>query len=101
MSHPLLKGALLSALLVGLLPGCGCGRPIVGQDAGVEDAGAEVDAGDAFDAGEPEVDAGAPDAGPKPQLAVRRLLPPRGSSAGGTAVLLEGAAFLRDFAGSG
>ena len=59
----------------------------------------EVDAG--FDAGQPVEDSGIPDAGPPPELRIRRLLPPRGSSSGGTPVLLEGSGFLRNFAPTG
>ena len=76
---------------------CNCNpKPVPdgGVDPVVEDAG--------FDAGSEEVDAGEPeDAGPPPMLKVTRLLPPRGASAGGTSVLIEGSAFLRDFAGTG
>ena len=68
-------------------------------DAGEPDASVEVDAG--FDAGIDVPDAGEEDAGPPPELRVTRLLPPRGASAGGTSVLLEGSAFLRDFAATG
>ena len=78
-----------------------------GSDAGTgggtgggtgEDASVEFDAG--FDAGQPVVDAGAPDAGPI-ELRINRLLPPRGASAGGTTVMLEGSGFLRGVASSG
>lgn len=105
MSHGLdaraLKGALLAVTMLALLPGCGCGKPMTPPvDSGVPDSGMPMDAG-MDDAGMVEPDAGQEDAGPPPELALRRLLPPRGSSAGGTAVLLEGSAFLRDFAGSG
>lgn len=102
MSHGLVKGALVSVLLLALVPGCGCGKPTTTpEDSGVQDSGVPMDAGVDEDAGMVEPDAGMEDAGPPPELALRRLLPPRGSSAGGTAVLLEGSAFLRDFAGSG
>lgn len=102
MSHGLVKGALVSLLLLALVPGCGCGKPTTTpEDSGVQDSGVPMDAGMDEDAGMVEPDAGMEDAGPPPELALRRLLPPRGSSAGGTAVLLEGSAFLRDFAGSG
>jgi hypothetical protein len=77
---------------------CNCNpKPV--PDAGEPDASVEVDAG--FDAGMEEVDAGVEDAGPPPELKVTRLLPPRGASAGGTSVLVEGSGFLRDFAGTG
>lgn len=84
-----------------VLSACQCG-PKPTTDAGVPDAGEQdVDAG--FDAGvEEPVDAGEElDAGPPPELKLTRLLPPRGASAGGTAVLLEGSGFLRDFATTG
>ncbi len=92
-----LRLSLLTLLVVPLLA---C-PPKVTPDAGVEpDAGEELDAG--FDAGQVEPDAGEEvDAGPPPELRVTRLLPPRGASAGGTPVMLEGSGFLRDFAGSG
>lgn len=63
-----------------------------------DDASVEFDAG--FDAGQPVVDAGTPDAGPI-ELRITRLLPPRGASAGGTTVMLEGSGFLRGVASSG
>jgi hypothetical protein len=78
-----------------------CPKKPVTTDAGtpVTDAG-EVDAGlpdaGADDAG---LDGGA-DAGP-PELKILQVLPPRGSSAGGTTVLLTGSGFLHDFAASG
>ncbi len=81
-----------------LLSACTCTPPRPPPDSGAPDAG-EVDAG--FDAGQPVEDAGLPDAGPPPELRIRRLLPPRGSSSGGTPVLFEGSGFLRDFAPSG
>ncbi len=66
-----------------------------------------VDAG--FDAGMmmpdggmmPVPDAGQSDAGPPPVLKILQVLPPRGSSAGGTSVTLSGSAFLNNFAGTG
>ncbi len=91
-SSPLLMAALLLVF-------AGCPRPVVTPDAG-SDAGVVVeDAG--FDAGIEVPDAGEVDAGLPPELRIARLLPPRGASAGGTAVLLEGSGFLRDFAPSG
>ena len=89
---------LLAALMV-TASACNCGpRPV--PDAGPEedagfDAGMEVP-----DAGE-EVDAGESDAGPRPMLRILKVLPPRGPSAGGTSVTLEGSAFLRNFARTG
>ena len=81
-----------------VLSACNCNpKPI--PDAGEPDASVDVDAG--FDAGSEERDAGEVDAGPPPELRVTRLLPPRGGSAGGTSVLIEGSAFLRNFAGTG
>lgn len=105
MSHGLdvrlLRSALVSVALLALVPGCGCGTPTPPPDSGTPDASVEMDAGVEEDAGIEEPDAGEEDAGRPPMLALRRLLPPRGSTAGGTPVLLEGSAFLRDFAGSG
>lgn len=91
--------SLQSLLFVALISGCNC-QPPQRPDAGTEDASVEFDAG--FDAGiEEPIDAGEEDAGPPPELRVTRLLPPRGASAGGTPVMIEGTGFLRDFAGSG
>ncbi len=91
--------SLQSLLFVALISGCNC-QPPQRPDAGDEDASVEFDAG--FDAGiEEPIDAGEVDAGPPPELRVTRLLPPRGASAGGTPVMIEGTGFLRDFAGSG
>ncbi|MDP2273398.1 MAG: IPT/TIG domain-containing protein [Archangium sp.] len=77
---------------------CNC-DPKARPDAGEPDASVEEDAG--IDAGFEEVDAGEEDAGLPPELKVTRVLPPRGASAGGTSVLIEGSGFLRDFAGTG
>ncbi len=77
---------------------CNC-NPKPAFDAGVPDAAVEVDAG--FDAGVDVPDAGEDDAGPPPELKIARLLPPRGATAGGTPVMIEGSGFLRDFAPSG
>ena len=90
-----------SALLLAAahVSACNCG-PRPGRDGGVdEDAG--FDAGGEVDSGTPMDDAGVPDAGPAPVLRILNVLPPRGSSAGGTSVTLTGSAFLRNFAGSG
>jgi len=95
-----LRTALAALAVAAWATGCSCGSTPTPTDSGVPDASVEHDAGP-DDAGSEVQDAGQEDAGPPPMLAVRRLLPPRGSSAGGTAVLLEGSAFLRDFAGSG
>ena len=95
-------GLLTVAALALVLTGCGCTPPPHVKDDG-GDSG--FDAG--FDAGLPDVDAGTPekdagvDAGPPPELRVRKVLPPRGGSAGGTTVLLEGSGFIRDFATRG
>ncbi|MBL8937315.1 MAG: IPT/TIG domain-containing protein, partial [Archangium sp.] len=97
------KTGLLSLVsLAALLALTGCPKKTGPIDAGVveQDAGIEVDAGVEEDAGV-VVDAGSTDAGPPPELRVRRVLPPRGSSAGGSTVLLEGSGFLRDFATTG
>ncbi|PZR18544.1 MAG: hypothetical protein DI536_01300 [Archangium gephyra] len=92
-----LSPLFLAALALAL---AGCPRPQPRPDGGVVDAGPQVeDAG--FDAGVDPVDAGTEDAGPPPELKITRLLPPRGATAGGTPVLLEGSGFLRDFAGTG
>ena len=91
--------AQYSLLFLAALAFSACPRKPI-PDGGVPDASVDVDAG--FDAGMGEPDAGdVVDAGPPPMLSVTRLLPPRGASAGGTTVLLEGSAFLRDFAGTG
>lgn len=82
------------------LAACDC-NPKPRPDAGEPDASVEMDASVEFDAGMEEVDAGVEDAGPPPELKLLRLLPPRGASAGGTAVLLEGSGFLRDFSTTG
>lgn len=78
-------------------------RPSVRPDAGIDDlpdSGVEpIDSG-VEDAGV-EPDAGTTDAGVPPMLRVRRVLPPRGSIAGGATVLIEGSGFLRDFAPTG
>ncbi len=97
ISLPRLTGPLSLACLLALgVSGCSCGpRPIVIVDAGPTDAGldaGETDAG--LDAGP---DAGPVDAGPPPVLRILKVLPPRGGSAGGTNVLLQGTGFLRDF----
>lgn len=90
---PLLFAALFFAA-------CNCNPVRPPPDAGFEpDASVEVDAG--FDAGMDVPDAGDEDAGPPPELKITRLLPPRGASAGGTPVMIEGSGFLRDFAPSG
>lgn len=97
------KTGLLSLVsLAALLALTGCPKKTTPTDAGITefDAGVEVDAGVEEDAGV-VVDAGSVDAGPPPELRVRRVLPPRGSSAGGSTVLLEGSGFLRDFATTG
>ncbi|MFT3710629.1 MAG: IPT/TIG domain-containing protein [Archangium sp.] len=93
-----LRFGLLASAVVLTLAGCNC-QPTNRPDSGTPDSGSDVDAG--FDAGMEEVDAGEEDAGPPPELRVTRLLPPRGASAGGTPVLIEGTGFLRDFAPSG
>ncbi len=69
-----------------------------GTGGGGEDASVEFDAG--TDAGQVTPDAGEPDAGPI-ELRINRLLPPRGASAGGTTVMIEGSGFLRGVASSG
>lgn len=105
MTHRLPVVVLLASLSVAFAAGCGCGTAgpgpgdsgVTAEDAGVVDGGPVIQ----VDAGPGGADAGEADAGPPPELTLLRLLPPRGSSAGGTSVLLEGAAFLRDFAGSG
>jgi hypothetical protein len=93
------------ALLLAALALAGCPRPMPGPvDSGSSevDAGTDpFDAGEDFDAGVDPVDAGSVDAGPPPELRVRRVLPPRGSTAGGATVLLEGSGFLRNFAPTG
>lgn len=92
--------AHLTAAVVLALSACGCGSKTA-NDGGQMDASMVDDAG--LDAGSRDaggVDAGQ-DAGRPPQLTVTRALPPRGSTAGGTSVLLEGSGFLRLFATTG
>lgn len=90
----------LSLLLVGaMVAGCNCGgRPP--RDGGMDPEDAGFDAGEP-DSGTVEEDGGEPDAGPAPMLRINKVLPPRGPSAGGTSVTLEGSAFLRNFARTG
>ncbi len=98
---PAPRGGVLALTMLAAFALTACPRPTSKVDAGGEvvDAGEEVvDAGSEPTVG---VDAGSMDAGPPPELRVRRLLPPRGSSAGGSTVLLEGSGFLRDFARTG
>ncbi len=86
------------ALLSLSLYGCGCNPPPPPADGGIDsgfDAGEKLDAG--FDAG---FDAGV-DAGPPPELRILKVLPPRGSTSGGSQALLVGSAFIRDFATRG
>ncbi len=98
----MLKRHSLSLFLLAALALTGCPRKQTPVDAGLSelDAGVEVDAGLEEDAGV-TADAGEVDAGPPPELRVRRVLPPRGSTAGGNTVLIEGSGFLRDFASTG
>lgn len=92
-SSPLFLAALVLALT-------GCPRTSPRPDGGVAPADSGVDdAG--HDAGLDPVDAGTDDAGAPPELRINRLLPPRGATAGGTPVLIEGSGFLRGVAGSG
>lgn len=101
MSARLSPSSVVVAALLGLALS-GCPRPTMPVDGGVteEDAGVEVDAGVEEDAGV-EMDAGEVDAGPPPELKLLKVLPPRGSTAGGATVLLEGSGFLRNFAPTG
>ncbi len=88
------------SLLAGLLMACPSPKPKVDAGPELPDASVEMDAG--FDAGNGmSTDAGPVDAGPPPELKVKRLLPPRGPTAGGSTVIIEGSGFLRDFAPSG
>ena len=93
-----LRLALALSLGLGLASGCACG-PRTQADGGtpVEDAG--------FDAGQPVedagFDAGEPDAGPPPELKIRKVLPPRGPTGGGTPVTLQGQGFIRGFSTRG
>ena len=93
---------LVAAALLTVMFACPGPRPS-GNDSGVmepEDAGEQVDAGPGpVDAG--SRDAGVVDAGPPPELRILRLLPPRGATAGGTSVTVQGSGFLRNFANSG
>lgn len=95
-------GLVLAAGLALGWSGCGCGPTPSGADAGGLDAAVGVDAG--RDAGPLRPDAGpgpdgGVDGGAPPRLT--RLLPPRGPSAGGAVVMLEGSGFLAGFATSG
>jgi hypothetical protein len=86
--------ALAAALCVSLLGCPNGGSPR--RDAGEEDAG-ELDAG--HDAGTVDpVDGGEADAGVPPELAILKVLPPRGPATGGISVLLQGSGFVRGVA---
>lgn len=81
--------------------GCGCGPSPGGADGDGFDAG-NIDAG--YDAGVLRLDAGIDggvDAGTPPVLHLTRVLPPRGSAAGGSVATLEGSGFLRGLGTSG
>ncbi len=99
----MLKRHSLSVFLLAALALTGCPPKAGPVDAGIQemDAGVEVDAGIIEEDAGVTVDAGEVDAGPPPELRVRRVLPPRGSTAGGSTVLIEGSGFLRDFASTG
>lgn len=91
-----LKVLLLALALAGAA--CNC-NPSTGNDGG-----SEPDAG--FDAGQPQPDAGVedagePDAGPPPELKLLKVLPPRGTTGGGTPVTLQGEGFIRGFSTRG
>ena len=96
----------LTKICVGVLliaaSACNCGSK------STRDGGTQVDAG--FDGGidagiitpvDAGTDAGEVDAGPPPELKILKILPPRGPSAGGTLVTLQGSGFLRPFAKTG
>ena len=94
---------LLTALLL-TLTACNCGKGTMPVDAGQgSDSGTPLtDAG--FDAGQGGRDAGSADAGTdagRPELTITGLLPPRGSTGGGTSVVLTGSGFLRSVASTG
>lgn len=90
-----------AALIIAAISGCNC-RPTTFPplDGGEDDGG--FDGGD-VDSGMPvePTDAGEVDAGPPPELKLTRLLPPRGPSAGGATVLLQGQGFIRNFSTTG
>lgn len=100
MNAPAQRLSLLVLLAAALAQGCACG-PTTGSDGGF-DGGADAgfDGGDLppQDAG---VDPGAPDAGPPPELKLLKVLPPRGSTGGGTPVTLQGEGFIRGFSTRG
>ncbi len=102
LTLPTQRAFFAAALLLSVVSGCRCGGTTVTPNDGgpppVMDAGS--DAGGPVDSGTPP-DAGEPDAGLPPELKINRVLPPRGGSAGGTTVLVEGSAFIRDFATRG
>lgn len=91
----LLRGTMCALFAAGLFAGCpGPTQP--GTDGGTD----PVDAG--FDAGTPvEEDAGTPpdmDAGVPPELAILKVLPPRGPTTGGISVVFQGSGFVRGVA---
>ncbi|MBK7864544.1 MAG: IPT/TIG domain-containing protein [Archangiaceae bacterium] len=92
---------LLLAVVLATASGCNCGptRPMNDGGTPVDDGG--FDAGQPPDSGVDPADGGDPDAGPPPTLKILKVLPPRGPSAGGTPVTLQGSAFLRNFARTG
>ncbi len=77
-------GAALALVLAAVGSSCACGSPKPGPDGGTADASVGQDSGTL-----------------PPELKVTRVLPPRGPSAGGVNVLIEGSGFLHDFAPSG
>jgi hypothetical protein len=91
------RAGLLCLALAGSLVACGRtqGTPMPNTRDGGADAG--LDAGTEGD----DAGTGVPDAGPPPELKILRVLPPRGSSAGLTQVVIEGSGFLHGVAERG
>lgn len=98
-SHSFLRVGLFAVLLA--LAGCNCGPKKPVADGGVEEQDAGFDAGEVVDSGMPVDMDGGVDAGEPVVLRITKVLPPRGGTAGGTQVLLEGSGFIRGFATRG
>jgi len=97
MSAAFRRAAVLSLFAAALAACGGCPRSHANADAGVE-----VDAGlPEVDAGEGTPDGGAPDAGEGgedgglSEFKLLRVLPPRGGTAGGAQVVLQGSGFVQ------
>jgi len=100
MSVALRRAAVLSLLAAALGACGGCPRSSANSDAGTEvDAGAPAeDAGvDGPDAGAPDAGTGGEDGGVS-EFKLLRVLPPRGGTAGGAQVVLQGSGFVQGVA---